>query len=91
MLAAPGNPPLLMTHIPLIEVPHGTINVHGHIHDKATPTANQHINVSVEQLGHAPVNLQDIRQLARRLVEGRNIPAWETTGERLRTIRARRR
>ena len=40
-LAAPGDPPLLLTHVPLIQVPHGAINVHGHIHDKPAPTPNR--------------------------------------------------
>lgn len=78
-LAAPGDPPLLLTHIPLLQVPHGAVNVHGHIHEKNAPTSNRHINVSVEQLDYAPANLKDIRLLARRLLEGRNVPAWEDT------------
>lgn len=78
-LAAPGDPPLLLTHVPLIQVPHGTVNVHGHIHDKAPPTPNRHINVSVEQLGYAPANLKDIRRLARRMLEGRRMPTGKST------------
>ena len=83
-LVAPGDPPLLLTHIPLLQVPHGMINVHGHIHEKNAPTSNQHINVSVEQLNYTPANLKDIRRLARRLVEGRNIPGTDRTSVRLR-------
>lgn len=82
-LAAPGDPPLLLTHVPLIQVPHGTVNVHGHIHQKDSPTTNRHINVSVEQLGYAPANMKDIRLLARRLLEGQNVPSRENTGRRI--------
>ena len=28
-LYAAGNPPLLLTHVPLLQVPHGAVNVHG--------------------------------------------------------------
>ena len=87
-LAAPGDPPLVLTHVPLIQVPHGAVNVHGHIHDKPGPTPNRHINVSVEQLGYAPANLKDVRLLARRLLEGRNVPARENTGHRIEIVKA---
>lgn len=82
-LAAPGDPPLLLTHVPLIQVPHGAVNVHGHIHDKPAPTPNRHINVSVEQLGYTPANLKDVRRLARRLLEGRKMPSGRTTRQLL--------
>ena len=41
-----GDPPLLVTHMPLAEVPAGCVNVHGHTHDEA-PRRSPHINVSV--------------------------------------------
>ena len=85
-LAAPGDPPLLLTHVPLIQVPHGAVNVHGHIHDKPAPTPHHHINVSVEQLGYAPANLKDIRRLARRMLE-RRVPRGETTGLQIDIVR----
>jgi len=69
-------------------VPHGAVSVHGHIHDKPTPTPNRHINVSVEQLGYAPANLKDVRLLARRLLERRNVPARENTRRRIDIVRA---
>ena len=31
-LYAAGKPPLLLTHVPLVQVPHGAVNVHGHVH-----------------------------------------------------------
>ena len=76
----------MLTHVPLIEVPHGTINVHGHIHDNPSPTPNRHVNVSVEQLGYAPARMTDIRRLARRLLEGRKMPAGKHTRELLEIV-----
>ena len=78
MLAAPGDPPLLLTHVPLLQVPAGCVNVHGHVHQKESPSRNRHINVSVEQLNYRPVKLSDIRRLARRLLEGRTVPGRST-------------
>ena len=43
--------------MPLLQVPHGCVNVHGHVHQKESPTKNRHINVSVEQLDYRPVKL----------------------------------
>ena len=49
-LYAAGEPPLLLlTHVPLVEVPAGAVNVHGHLHEQESPTRNQHVSVSVEQ------------------------------------------
>ena len=77
-LAAPGEPPLLLTHVPLLQVPHGCVNVHGHVHQKESPSRNRHINVSVEQLNYRPAKLSDIRRLARRLLERRTVPGHST-------------
>ena len=54
--------------------PAGCVNVHGHVHQKESPTRNRHINVSVEQLNYRPAKLSDIRRLAGRLLEGRTAP-----------------
>ena len=80
--AAPGNPPLVLTHVPLRRVPAGWVNVHGHIHQERSPTDERHINVSVEQLDYRPARMSDIRRLARRLAEGKSVPG-ETTRARL--------
>ena len=32
-LIAPGRPPLVMTHAPLIDVPAGCVSVHGHMRE----------------------------------------------------------
>ena len=77
---APGDPPLALTHVPLMQVPHGCVNVHGHIHNQASPTRHRHINVTVEHLRYRPARLSDIRRLARRLLEGRDVPGRNTDG-----------
>ena len=76
-----GDPPLLMTHMPLRHVPNGCVNVHGHTHN-APLTRTRHVNVSVEQIRYRPVELEKIRRLACELAAGR-YPAGETTAERL--------
>ena len=47
------DPPLVLTHIPLLTVPAGATNVHGHLHQAAGPT-KRHVNVSVEHTDYAP-------------------------------------
>ena len=81
-LYAAGDPPLLLTHVPLLQVPHGAVNVHGHVHEQESPTPNRHVNVSVEQLNYRPARLSEIRRLARRSMEGRTV-AGHTTRARL--------
>ena len=56
--------------MPLLQVPYDCVNVHGHVHQKESPSRNRHINVSVEQLHYRPAKLSDIRRLARRLLPG---------------------
>lgn len=57
---------LLLTHVPVHEssLDRGMgvemINVHGHIHDKQSPTVN-HCNVSVEMIGYKPINIEELR------------------------------
>ena len=87
-LVAPGDPDLVLTHVPLNDVPHGCVNVHGHLHEQPSPTRDRHINVSVEQLADRPVRMSDVQRLARQLLEGREIPG-ETTAERPRILNAK--
>ena len=42
------DPPLVLTHIPLLKVPAGAVNVHGHLHRAAGPT-DRHVNGMLEQ------------------------------------------
>ena len=63
---------LLLTHVPVHESalfrgatgneenPPKLLNVHGHIHEKASPTKD-HRNVSVEQIGYRPINIDELR------------------------------
>ena len=81
-LYAAGEPPLLLTHVPLVKVPAGAVNVHGHLHVEQPPTEDQHLSVCVEQLEYRPVRLSDMRRLARVLIQGRHV-AGETTRARL--------
>ena len=74
---APGDPPLVITHLPLRRVPGGAINVHGHIHEKPAPSG-RHINVCIEQLAYKPVELRRIRALAAELAAGRRPPGAAT-------------
>ena len=72
-LYASGDPPLLLTHMPLETVPEGSVNVHGHLHDEPSPSREQHINVSVEQLDYRPWPWEAVRTLARRLAAGHRV------------------
>ena len=63
-----GDPPLLLTHMPLRNVPAGCVNVHGHLHHRRVPGPSRHINVSVERVGYRPRSLTSVRRLAGRLV-----------------------
>ena len=82
LVLAPGDPPLVFTHVPLSRVPDGLVNVHGHRHEIAGPPGAPCINVSVEQLGYRPVALARLRRLARAILDG-HAPAGTTTLERL--------
>ena len=84
-LYAEGDPLLLLTHVPLQQVPHGAVNVHGHLHKQESPTPNRHVNVRVEQLNYRPARMGKIRRLARRILEGRTVPG-HTTGARLNVV-----
>ena len=81
---APGDPPLVLTHVPLQRVPHGAVNVHGHLHHHPAPSHDQHLNVSIEQLDYRPVRLDDVRRLARAMREGRSRPCERTRAALLR-------
>ncbi len=50
---------LVMTHVPIIIPQNGkySVNVHGHLHEKQSPTPN-HICVSCEALNYRPVNIE---------------------------------
>lgn len=77
-LIAPGDPPLLFTHVPLLTMPAGCVNVHGHEHDAESPTGDRHINVCVEQLDYKPARLSDIRRLAKGMLSDTGVPEHTT-------------
>ena len=76
-LYAHGDPPLLLTHVPLRRVPPGCV-LHGHLHVGRVRGSLVHINVSVEQIGYRPRLLTDIRRLAAVLVTGKTVPGRTT-------------
>ena len=67
-MCATDPPPLVLTHIPLLKVPAGAVNVHGHLH-RAAGSTDGHVNVSVEHTDYAPVGLTYVLELARRRPE----------------------
>ena len=81
------DPPLAFTHIPLRDVPAGTVNVHGHVHNNEPLRPGRSVNICVEHTDYRPLPLQPIVRLAAELVDGRT-PAGETTIERIRAIDA---
>ena len=81
-----SDPPLLVTHVPLTEVPDGCVNVHVHGHEHAFKPLRRGrwINVSVEQTLYRPLDVRtQIIPLAKALV-ARRIPPGLTTAERVR-------
>ena len=80
-LYVPGSPELLLTHLPLRDVPENCVNVHGHLH-KWAPSGTRHINVTVEQTHYRPRPLTAVRRLAARLVQGERVPG-RTTAQQL--------
>ena len=79
-----SDPPLLVTHVPLVVVPDGCVNVHGHHHDFRPLETGPWINVSVEQTGYRPLDVRtQVLPLARALAAGR-APEGATTIDRIR-------
>ena len=84
-LVVTGDPPLLVTHIPMAEVPGGTVNVYGHVHNNEPLRAGPYVNICVEHTEYRPLPLDAVRRLARaRLDDPR--PRAATTAEELRRI-----
>ena len=86
-LVIEGDPRLILTHIPLDDVPAGSVNVHGHVHNNEGQTG-PYINVCVEQIGYCPISLDDVRRLAAIVVDGQDELMGRTTIERLYTSAA---
>ena len=81
-----GDPPLLLTHIPLGVVPKGCVNIHGHLHHNHVPSSTRHINVCVEQLGYQPKTLTQLRTLAQHRIRTHTMGGG-TTADQLDRIR----
>ena len=81
-----GDPPLLLTHVPLRVVPQGCVNIHGHLHQQRVPGSTSHVNVCVEQLEYRPTALTALRALARRLIKTRTVQG-DTTADQLDRLR----
>lgn len=57
---------LLFTHYPMDIVPHGTLNVHGHIHNKKAKKYN--FNISVEHTNYKPIPIAVALEVADELL-----------------------
>ena len=77
VMTSAGDPPLVWTHYPLLAVPDGHVNIHGHEHGNP-PRASPHINVSIEQIEYAPIELARLRRLARARIAGLHPPGATT-------------
>ena len=82
-----GTPELLLTHVPVREIPEGCVNVHGHLHRGRVAGGRRYINACVEQLGYSPRPLTQIRRLALRLVRG-EVVSGDTTADQLEDVSA---
>ena len=86
-----GDPPLLLTHVPLRVFPEGCVNVHDHLHQVRVQGRTRHINVCVEQVHYRPRPLTAIRRLAGCLVRGERVPGRTTAQQRTPVGRRRHR
>lgn len=60
-----GGLPVVLTHRPLVTVPDGLWNLHGHTHSSAPRTGERSINVGVDAWGYAPVDTYDLTRVMR--------------------------
>ena len=81
-LVVTGDPPLLVTHMAMSEVPDGTVNVYGHVHNNEPLREGPYVNICVEHTEYRPLPLKAVRRLARaRLNDPR--PRAATTAEEI--------
>ena len=69
-LVIPGEPTLLVTHIPLWNVPAGRVNVHGHVHNNEALRPGPFVNICVEHTGYRPLPLEAVRKLGQPAARG---------------------
>lgn len=65
-----SDPPLVITHCPLRDVPAGAVNVHGHMHRRRDRTSDPRINVAVEHTNYYPVQASTLVSEAARRLKG---------------------
>ena len=63
-LVITGNPTLLVTHIAMNEVPDGTVNLYGHVHNNEPLREGPYVNICVEHTQYRPLPLDAVRRLA---------------------------
>ena len=84
-LVITGNPTLLVTHIAMNEVPDGTVNLYGHVHNNEPLREGPYVNICVEHTEYRPLPLDAVRRLAlARLDDPR--PRAATTTEEIRCL-----
>ncbi len=84
-LVITGNPRLLVTHIAMNEVPDGTVNLYGHVHNNEPLREGPYVNICVEHTQYRPLPLDAVRRLAlARLDDPR--PRAATTAEEIRCL-----
>ena len=71
---SPGKPTLLLTHLPLHEVPRGMVNVHGHSHRANGNWSGPYLNVCVERTGYRPIRMSEVRKRAKKLARPATSP-----------------
>ena len=84
-LVITGNPTLVVTHIAMNEVPDGTVNLYGHVHNNEPLREGPYVNICVEHTEYRPLPLDAVRRLAlARLDDPR--PRAATTAEEIRCL-----
>lgn len=61
----------ILSHNPLAKdkIPNGFVNVHGHIHERESPTG---INISIEHTNYEPITLAQLKEMVKSFLEKTN-------------------
>jgi calcineurin-like phosphoesterase family protein len=52
---------IIISHFPIVPIPEGYLNIHGHVHNNPFPQKEvNHINMSIELLDYKPVRFNDL-------------------------------
>ena len=87
ILAIESDPPMVLTHLPMGELPPGWVNLYGHVHNNEPLRDTPHINVCVEHTEYQPLPLESLSTLAKQLLTG-HVPRGQTTADRIRSAEA---